>query len=99
MIWARTQIGSNIKALPDHLKGLLFVDDPIFPPKRSLIYTPFIKGGHYGHNSANYEKVLKVGLRGIAQEAQEKLAGYSAYYTRIFRALQDGIIARTKHRV
>ena len=39
-----------------------------------MIYTPFIKGGHYGHNSANYEKVLRKGLLGIAREAEEKLA-------------------------
>lgn len=76
--WARTQIGSNIKALPDDLKALLFVDETIFPPKRSLIHTPFIKGGHVGHNSANYEKVLKVGLSGIAQEAKKKLAALPA---------------------
>lgn len=76
--WARTQIGSNMKALPGYLRELLLVDDTVFPPKRSLIYTPFIKGGHYGHNSANYEKVLKKGLRGIAREAQEKLASLPA---------------------
>lgn len=72
--WERTQIGSNTKALPDHLKALLFTDDSVFPPKRSMIYTSFIKGGHYGHNSANYEKVLKIGLSGLAQEAKDKLA-------------------------
>lgn len=72
--WARTQLGSNVKALPDHLKELLLVDSTVFPPKRSQIYTPFIKGGHYGHNSANYEKVLEKGLIGIAQEARGKLA-------------------------
>lgn len=72
--WARTQIGANLQALPRHLRNLLLTDDTVFPPKRSMIYTPFIKGGHYGHNSAHYAKVLEKGFVGIVREAQEKLA-------------------------
>ena len=75
--WALTQIGSNLKALPAHLRDIFLVDDTVFPPKRSMILTSFIKGGHVGHNSANYEKVLEKGLCGIAQEAQEKLDSLS----------------------
>jgi len=75
--WTRTQIGSNLKALPAHLRDIFLVDDKVFPPKRSMICTSFIKGGHIGHNSADYEKVLEKGLCGIAQEAREKLDSLS----------------------
>ena len=91
--WVRTQLGSNMKALPDHLRELLLTDDTVFPPKRSLIYTPFIKGGHVGHNSANYEKVLKKGLRGIAQEAREKLASLPSDSKREARFLESVLVA------
>ena len=30
--WARTQIGSNLRALPAHLRELLLTDDTVFPP-------------------------------------------------------------------
>ncbi len=77
--WIQTQLGSNLNALPKHLRNLLLIDDTVFPPKRSLIYTPFIKGGHIGHNSANYRKVLVKGLSGIAQEARQKLASLPSH--------------------
>lgn len=91
--WARTQIGSNLKALPGHLRELLLVDDTVFPPKRSLIYTSFIKGGHYGHNSANYEKVLEKGLSGIAREAQEKLSSLPSGSKKEVQFLESVLLA------
>lgn len=73
--WQRTHTGSNIRALPDHLKELILINEDSFPPKQSLIYTPFfISGGHYGHNSISYPEVLEKGLSGIRKAAYEKLA-------------------------
>jgi formate C-acetyltransferase len=73
--WEKTQTGANLQALPDYLKDLLFLDAGDFPPKQSMIYTPFfISGGHYGHNSVAYPEVLEKGLAGIRQEAADKLA-------------------------
>ncbi|MBN1382744.1 MAG: hypothetical protein JXA41_13820 [Deltaproteobacteria bacterium] len=91
--WARTQLGSNLKVLPGYLKELFLVDDTAFPPKRSMIYTSFIKGGHYGHNSANYKKVLEVGLSGIAREAQEKLASLPSGNTKEKQFLESALTA------
>jgi len=91
--WARTQLGSNLKALPDNLKALLLVDDGVFPPKRSMIYTPFIKGGHYGHNSANYEKVLEKGFLGIRQEAEERCASLPSDRKKEARFLEAVLLA------
>ena len=73
--WERTHTGANLRALPDHLRDLLFLDTSTFPPKQSMIYTPFfISGGHYGHNCAAYPEVLEKGLSGIRGEAKAKLA-------------------------
>ena len=73
--WDRTHTGANLQALPDDLKDLLFLDTSVFPPKQSMIYTPFfISGGHYGHNSIAYPEVLEKGLAGLHREAEEKLA-------------------------
>ncbi|MEE9913087.1 MAG: hypothetical protein K4571_15345 [Deltaproteobacteria bacterium] len=91
--WAKTQLGGNMKVLPAYLKELLLTDDTVFPPKRSMIYTSFIKGGHYGHNSANYEKVLEKGLRGIAAEAKEKLASLPAGSTKEASFLESVLVA------
>ncbi|MFX1294606.1 MAG: pyruvate formate lyase family protein [Promethearchaeota archaeon] len=72
--WERSHTGSNIRALPDYLKDLLLLDTNTFPPKQSLIYTPFfISGGHYGHNSISYPEVLEKGLLGIKKDAEAKL--------------------------
>ena len=73
--WERTHTGSNISALPNRLKDLLLLDTSTFPPKQSMIYTPFfISGGHYGHNSISYPEVLERGLLGIRKDAEVKLA-------------------------
>jgi formate C-acetyltransferase len=76
--WDLTHTGSNIRALPDHLKELILINEDSFPPKQSLIYTPFfISGGHYGHNSISYPEILEKGILGIKEEANEKLASVS----------------------
>jgi len=73
--WSRTQTGSNLRALPDALKDLLFVDASKFPLKQSMIYTPFfISSGHYGHNSIAYIDVLEKGFLGIKRDAEAKFA-------------------------
>ncbi|RJQ79810.1 MAG: hypothetical protein C4519_10840 [Desulfobacteraceae bacterium] len=73
--WERSHTGCNMRALPEHLKDLLLLDTSTFPPKQSMIYTPFfISGGHYGHNSIDYPLVLEKGLLGIKAKAEAKLA-------------------------
>jgi len=91
--WGRTQLGSNIKALPEYLRELLLIDDTVIPPKRSMIYTSFIKGGHYGHNSVSYEKVLEKGLCGIRKEAEEKLNSLPAESKKEALFLESVILA------
>ncbi|MCK9275264.1 MAG: hypothetical protein M0P57_09250 [Syntrophales bacterium] len=91
--WARTQLGSNMKALPDYLRKLLLVDDSVMPPKRSMIYACFLKGTHYGHNSASYEKVLDKGFLGIRKEAEEKLASLSAEQNKEREFLESVILS------
>lgn len=76
--WEKTQTGANLQALPDYLKDLLFLDAGDFPPKQSMIYTPFfISGGHYGHNAAAYPEILEKGLQGIRRDVADKLAALS----------------------
>jgi len=72
--WENSHNSRNIDALPDYLKELIFVDDTVFPPKRSMIYTPSFDAGHYGHNSIDYTEVLKKGLLEIKKEAETRLA-------------------------
>ncbi|MEE9913099.1 MAG: hypothetical protein K4571_15405 [Deltaproteobacteria bacterium] len=73
--WEKTQTGANLAALPEYLKDLLILDGSVFPPKQSMIYTPFfISGGHYGHNSIAYPEVLEKGLSGIRKEVETRLA-------------------------
>jgi pyruvate formate-lyase/glycerol dehydratase family glycyl radical enzyme len=72
--WEKTHTSHNIQALPDYLRELIFVDETVFPPKRSMIYTPAFDAGHYGHNSVDYAHVLKTGLVAIKEKAEIKLA-------------------------
>ncbi|MCK9274157.1 MAG: hypothetical protein M0P57_03615 [Syntrophales bacterium] len=73
--WIRTQTGYSYSKVPDRLKELLFIDRAVFPPKQSLIYTPFFGAeNHYGHNSVNYRKVLEKGFLGIKNDAEIALA-------------------------
>ncbi len=73
--WEKTHTGSNLQALPEYLKELIILDAGDFPPKQSMIYTPFfISGGHYGHNSISYPEILEKGFSGFLKEAEAKLA-------------------------
>lgn len=71
--WEKTQSGQNVMAVPEHLRGLLFTDETVFPPKESRIYTS-TRAGHFGHNSIDYAGVLEKGLWGIKEEAEKTLA-------------------------
>ena len=72
--WEKTHTGRNIQALPDYLRTLIYVDQTVYPPKLSRIYTSAGDAGHYGHNAVDYEGCLKKGLLGIKKEAEIKLA-------------------------
>jgi formate C-acetyltransferase len=71
--WEKTHTGLNFSTMPDNLKSLIYVDQSVYPPRRSMIYTSAGDTGHYGHNSADYEGVLNKGLLGIKTQAQARL--------------------------
>jgi formate C-acetyltransferase len=75
--WAKTRHGRNYQLIPPEIFNLMVVDPEEIPPKMSFIYTPgrgLTEGGHIGHNSIGYNKVLKKGFLGVKRDAEERLA-------------------------
>ena len=72
--WERTKNGLNYQVLPEHLRKLIYIDETVYPPRRSQIYTSASDTGHYGHNCIDYEEVLEKGFWGIKKEAEARLA-------------------------
>ena len=62
--WEKTKNGLNFQVLPEHLRKLIYIDETVFPPRRSQIYTSASDTGHYGHNCIDYEEVLEKGFGG-----------------------------------
>ena len=92
--WENSHTGCNLQALPEDLRELLILDETVFPPKQSMIYTPFfISGGHYGHNCASYPQVLEKGLRGVKEDAVAKLAALGKDDNNITKILEAAVMA------
>ncbi|MGR3294631.1 MAG: pyruvate formate lyase family protein [Candidatus Bathyanammoxibius sp.] len=76
--WERTRRGRNFQLIPPEILDLMVADPTTDPPTMSLIYTPWFSnianGGHMGHNTLGYEKVLKKGFLGVRKDAEERLA-------------------------
>ncbi|MHA1885281.1 MAG: pyruvate formate lyase family protein, partial [Promethearchaeota archaeon] len=75
--WVRTRHGRNYSLIPHDIFNRMVEDPKKIPPKMSLNHTSgygLAAGGQIGHNSINYEKVLKKGFLGVKKDAEERLA-------------------------
>ncbi|KKN81332.1 hypothetical protein LCGC14_0320790 [marine sediment metagenome] len=74
--WERTRHGRNYSLIPPEIFNIMVEDPEVKPVKMNRIYTPgygLASGGHIGHNSLGYEKVLEKGFLGVKKDAEERL--------------------------
>jgi pyruvate formate-lyase/glycerol dehydratase family glycyl radical enzyme len=73
--WEKTRVGRNCVQIPPELRNV--------PAGTSLAESIWMAGQdltsggashHFGHNTVDYKKVLRIGFRGVQKEAEERLA-------------------------